>query len=404
VIAFLRRISTRRLLTLCASLVAIGGGGTAIAIAATSGGPVPQPKDLPVAIHDALTAPKVEGVTARIHFTNHLINNSDVRGGSPLLSGASGRLWASSDGHVRLELQADASSEGGGSSDSQIVSDGHSVTAYDSGSNTVYKADLPADRKDSTDASQDQPPSIAEIQQKLNDLMEHATVSGAQPSDVAGQPAYTVRIEPKQDGGLVGGAELAWDAVHGTPLRAAVYAKGDSSPVLELTVTDISYGPVDSSVFDVSPPPDAKVTDLTPKSGTGGTEGSGQQDRAPVTGLQQVQAAVSFPIAAPDSLAGLPRNEVRLIHSGDHPAALVTYGEGLGGIAVIEHPADAQSNSNSSGDNGQVSLPTVTINGVQGHELDTPLGTLIDFQRTGVGYTVIGSVVPATALAAAQGL
>ena len=223
-------------------------------------------------------------------------------------------------------------------------------------------------------------------------------------SDVAGQPAYTVRIEPKQNGGLVGGAELAWDAVHGTPLRAAVYAKGDSSPVLELTVTDISYGPVDSSAFDVSPPPDAKVTDLTRKSGTVGTDQSGQQDQSPVTGLQQVQGAVSFPISAPDALAGLSRNEVRLVHSGDHPAALVTYGEGLGGIAVIEHPADSSTGTGGGGDHGQVSLPTVSVNGIQGHELDTPLGTLIDFQRAGVGYTVIGSVVPATALAAAQGL
>jgi outer membrane lipoprotein-sorting protein len=406
VIAFLRRISTRRLLALSVAVVAIGAGGTALALAATGGGPTPPPKNLPVAIHDALTAPKVDGVTARIHFTNHLINNSDVQGGSPILSGASGRLWASSDGHVRLELQADASSEGG-ASDSQILSDGHQVTVYDSGSNTVYKADLPAgDSKDSAGTQSEQPPSIAEIQTKLSQLMEHATVSGAQPTDVAGQPAYTVRIEPKQNGGLVGGAELAWDAVHGTPLRAAIYAKGDSSPVLELEVTDISYGAVPSSVFDVSPPAGAKVTDLTPQSGSGSTAQGDQanQDQAPVTGLQQVQQAVSFPIAAPDSLAGLSRNEVRLIHSGDKPAALVTYGTGLGGIAVIEHPADPKASASTSGDQGQVSLPKVTINGVQGDELDTPLGTLIHFQRGSVDYTVIGSVVPATAQAAAQGL
>src|SRR5947208_9726659 len=131
VIALLRRISTRRLVALCALVVAAAGGGTALALAATDSGPTPPPKDLPVAIHDALTAPKVDGVTARIEFTNHLINNSDVRGGSPLLNGASGRLWASSDGHLRLELQADASSEGG-TGDSQITSDGRTVTVYDS--------------------------------------------------------------------------------------------------------------------------------------------------------------------------------------------------------------------------------------------------------------------------------
>ena len=402
-ILFLRRISTRRLLALCATVLAVGVGGAAIALAAASGGPTPPPKDLPVAIHDALTAPQVEGVTARVDFTNELVTGSDVRGGSPLLSGASGRLWASNDGHVRLELQADASSEGGGSSDTQVLSDGHQVTVYDSGTNTVYRADLPAGKADGGNdhSGQDQPPSVAEIQKQLSRLMEHANVSGAQPSDVAGRPAYTVRIEPQGNGGLVGGAELAWDAVHGTPLRVAVYSKGDSSPVLELRVTDISFGPVSSSVFDISPPAGAKVTDLTQHAG-GAPQGA-QQERAPVTGLQQVQAAVQFPLAAPDTLAGLPRNEVRLIDSGDHPAALVTYGTGLGGIAVIEHPVDSNATSRG-GDNGQISLPTVSINGVQGRELDTPLGSLIDFQRGGVGYTVVGSVVPATAQAAARGL
>ncbi|MFL5905990.1 MAG: LolA family protein, partial [Solirubrobacterales bacterium] len=333
-IAFLRRISTRHMLALWAAVVGIGAGGTALALAATGGAPTPPPKDLPVAIHDALTVPKVDGVTARIQFTNHLINNSDVQGGSPILNGASGRLWASSDGRVRLELQADASSEGA-TSDAQVLSDGHEVTVYDSGTDTVYKADLPADRQDSADTQNEQPPSVAEIAKDLSRLSEHATVSGAEPSDVAGQPAYTVRIGPKQDGGLVGGAELAWDAVHGTPLRAAIYAKGDSSPVVELKVTDISYGPVGSSVFDVTPPADAKVTDLTPH-GAGGEQQGEQPNGAPVTGLQQVQQTVSFPIAAPDSLDGLSRSEVRLIHSGDHPGALVTYGTGLGGIAVIE--------------------------------------------------------------------
>jgi outer membrane lipoprotein-sorting protein len=404
VIAFLRRISTRRLIALCAATVAVGVGGAAIAVAATSGGPTPPPKDLPVAIHDALAAPQVEGVSGRIKFTNQLVTGSDVRAGSPLIGGASGRFWASDDGHLRLELQADAGSQGGGAGDTQILSDGHHVSVYDSGTDTVYRADLPSrSAKEGTDGPQEQPPSVAEIQKRLNELMGHATVSGAEPSDVAGQPAYTVRIEPRRNGGLIGGAELAWDAENGTPLRAAVYSKGDSSPVLELKATDISFGPVSSSVFDVNPPSGAKITDLTPQSGMGGADGTGHAEGAPATGLQQVQAAVSFPITAPDALAGLPRSDVKLIHSGDHPAALVIYGTGLSGLAVIERSVGSNAGT-SDGEAGGVSLPTVSIDGVQGHELDTPLGSLINFQRGGVGYTVIGSVVPATAQAAARGL
>jgi outer membrane lipoprotein-sorting protein len=399
---YLRRISTRRLLALCAATVAFGVGAVALAMAATGGGPKPPAEPLPVAVHDALTAPTVQGVSARIQFTNHLINGSNVQGADPILSGASGRLWASSDGHFRLELQADFNSEGA-TSDSQVVSDGHRAWVYDSGSNTVFEGTLPAghDGKDRGSSASEQPPSLTEIKKGIAKLADHALLSGAQPTDIAGQPAYTVRVEPKRDAGLLGGAEVAWDATHGTPLRAAVYARGDSSPVLELKVTDISYGPVSSSVFDISPPPDAKVTDVNPPAHG---DGAGS-DAPPVTGLRAVQRQTSFAVAAPDTLAGLPRNEVRLIQSGKDAGALVTYGEGLSGIAVIEGPAGpAQGTGSQSGDRGQLSLPKVSVNGAQGEELETALGTMVRFERAGVEYTVIASAPPATVQTAARAL
>ena len=401
---YLRRISTRRLLALCAATVAVGAGATAIAMAATGGGPKPPAEPLPVAVHDALTAPAVQGVSARIQFTNHLISGSDIQGADPILSGASGRLWATSDGHLRLELQADASSEGA-TSDSQVVSDGHRAWAYDSGSNTVFEGTVPAGQEgneEGSDSANEQPPSLAQVEKGIARLAEHAGLSGAEPTDIAGQPAYTVRVEPKRDAGLLGGAELAWDAVHGAPLRAAVYARGDSSPVLELKVTDISYGSVPSSVFDISPPPDAQVTNVSPPAGHDG----GQGESAPVSGLQSVQQQVSFPVAAPDALAAVPRNEVRLIQSGKDSGALVTYGQGLGGIAVLERPAEqpAQGSSAPSGDQGQLTLPTVSVDGAQGEELDTALGTMIRFQRNGVEYTVLASAPPSTVLTAARAL
>jgi outer membrane lipoprotein-sorting protein len=401
-VKYLRRISTRRLLALSAATVALGAGATAIAMAASGGGPTPPAEPLPVAVHDAVTAPTVQGVSARIQFTNHLISGSDVQGADPILSGASGRLWATSDGHLRLELQADANSEGA-TSDSQVLSDGHRAWVYDSGSNTVFEGTLPAghDGADGSKPANEQPPSLDQIKKGIAKLAEHTLLSGAEPTDVAGHPAYTVRVEPKQNGGLLGGAELAWDAVHGTPLRVAVYAKGDSSPVLELKATDISYGAVPSSVFDISPPPGAQVTNVSPPA----HHENGKGDAAPVTGLQAVQQQTPFPIAAPDTLAGLPQNEVRLIQSGKDAGALVTYGQGLGGIAVIERPAGpTQSSSAQSGDHGQLTLPKVSINGAQGEELDTALGTVVRFQRNGVEYLVLGSAPPATVQTAARDL
>ena len=105
--------------------------------------------------------------------------------------------------------------------------------------------------------------------------MQHASVAGAIPADVAGQPAYEVRVSPSRDGGLFGGAALWWDANHGVPLQLAVYAVNDPSPVLDLTATSVSYGPIDPSVF--APPVAAKTEniDLSSHAGDHAANGSG---------------------------------------------------------------------------------------------------------------------------------
>jgi outer membrane lipoprotein-sorting protein len=380
-------------------IVAVAVGGTAIALAATGGGPVPPPKPLATAAHDALAAPAPEGVTARVSFTNHLISSSSIEGTDPILTGASGRLWLA-PGHFRIELQSERG-------DAQLVAGGKSFWVYDPRSNTVYRGALPQDwttqrwQKDPKDI-----PSLDQVKQFLSRLTQHTAVSAASPSDVAGRAAYTVRVSPKQNGGLIGAGELAWDAGNGIPLRIGVYAKGASSPVLALTVKDVSFGPVSSSSFDISPPPDAKVVQVDTPSGHQQSKNGGEQ--APVTGVVAVGKAVSFTLSAPDTLAGMQRQEVRLLNTGKGNAALVTYGHGPGGIAVLERASDPNHpipSPQGGGDHhGGLDLPTVSIGGVQAQELATPLGTALQFERGGVAYAVIGSVPPATAEAAAQGL
>src|ERR1039458_2389030 len=145
----LRRTSLTRLLLVCALVVALGVSVTALAFSLTSG-PVPPAKPLVSAIHDSLVAPQVEGVSADVQFTNHLLDGSTLAslGGSggggiagasasnPLLSGGSGRLWISDTGRIRLELQS-------GSGDSQLLYDGSTLSFYDASSNTLYRYTLP---------------------------------------------------------------------------------------------------------------------------------------------------------------------------------------------------------------------------------------------------------------------
>jgi hypothetical protein len=203
-------------------------------------------------------------------------------------------------------------------------------------------------------------------------------------------------LSPKHDGGLLASAELAWDAEHGVPLRVAIFAQGSRSPVLELTVTQISYGSVPTSDVDIMPPAGAKVVDI----GSHGDQKSGGAEAAPVTGLAAVQAAAGFPVTAPDTLVGLPRQDVRLVGGTDSKTALVVYGHGLGGIVLIERQADTSQPSGAA----SASLPTVSLDGVTAHELATQLGTVLEWQRGGTSYVLAGSLPSAAAETAARQL
>ena len=394
--SLLRTLPTGRLIALLAAVAAVVAGGTAIALGAVGGRPVPPAKPLARAVHDAIAAPDVSGITARITFINKLIDSSSLEGGGPLLKGAKGRLWLG-DGHrLRLELQTDRG-------DAQIVSDGVDAWVYDSTSHTVYRGKLPQGMR--ADKADGKVPTLADVQKGLTELAQTTDLSRANPGNVAGRPAYTVRISPKHDGGLLGAGALAWDAAKGVPLRAAVYAQGSNTPVLELKAEHIRYGKVPASAFAVSPPADAKVVNIDVPSRSPATSRHQRGGERAVTGVGPVSKAVPFKLAAPATLVGLPRHEVRLVDWKGETAAVVTYGQHLGGVVVIEQPAEPAATSSPSDKRaGGLQLPKVSINGATGEELDTALASMIRFQRGGVAYTVLGSVPPAAAQAAAREL
>jgi outer membrane lipoprotein-sorting protein len=384
----LRRLPLSRLLLVCAAVIAVGASATAIALALDTG-PTPPAKPLAQAAHDALTAAPVEGVSASVKLTNKLVEGADLASGggeagqlsqSPLLSGASGRLWIAKDGRVRLELQAEKG-------DTQVLYDGKTVTIYDASTNTLYRYTPPADKsvpgeikrtevspdgsskitsivrpEKASSATDHEPPSVAKIEEGIAKLSKHADVSGATPTDVAGQPAYTVRVSPKESGSLFGGAELSWDAVHGVPLRAALYSSTSSSPVIELAASEISYGPVASSVFEFTPPAGAKIDELTLPTGHDTSKAGGQG-------------------------------------SHGHPN-VTTKGHGVSAVDVLE----SKTKPGEKPLNLPEGLPKVHIGATTATELPTALGTLLSFERSGVRYLLVGSVTPQAIEAVARGL
>jgi outer membrane lipoprotein-sorting protein len=369
---YLRRLPLSLLLLVCGLVVVLGASVTALALALGTG-PTPPAKPLPEAIHEALTAPPVDGVSARIQLSDHLLEGANLASGgagtagrlssSPLLNGGAGRLWIAKDGRARLELQSEQG-------DTQIYYDGHdTVSLYDASSNTLYRYAVPAHEGGSpeggsagsgTSTATHEPPSVAKIEEAISNLHQ-VNVSGATPTDIAGQAAYTVRVSPKEPGSLIAGAELSWDAVHGVPLRAAIYSTTSATPAIALAATEVSYGAVDGSVFEFKPPASAKVEEVA----------------APAEGAVK-----------PDA-------------SGEHPT-VTTHGQGIASVAVIEGKAKAGSGGSSSA--LPEGLQKVRVGGVEASELPTELGTVLSFERAGVSYLLAGAVSPATVEAVAKGL
>ena len=283
-------------------------------------------------------------IYARISFTDNLIDSTDLQGTDPILSGASGRLWLSTTTHeLRLELQ-------GENGDAQVVVNNGAFSIYDPMSNTVYKGTLPTERARTTGkAGTDTIPTVAQIQSQLNQLTQNIDVAGPMPRNVAGQPAYKVVLTPKHSGGLLGSVQLAWDARARRPARdrdlldeqqhAGARAEGHRHLLRGGVRQRVQGRPAGRGEggqdLDAGEAPKAH------------SEGQARQARGKaatdITGAAAVQAHLPFTLVAPNTLDGLPQQSVQLLDWGGSPAALVTYGQGLGGIAVIEQTASSQS-------------------------------------------------------------
>ena len=115
---------------------------------------------------------------------------------------------------------------------------------------------------------------------------------------------------------------------------------------------------------------------------------------APRKGKEFLLSELYVSVQGESSLVGLPRRDVRLL-GGE--TVLVLYGEGLGGIALVERKSDT------SGPDSQLSgLPTVSLDGLTAHELATQLGTVLEWQAAGTSYVLAGSLPAAAAEAAAR--
>jgi hypothetical protein len=178
---------------------------------------------------------------------------------------------------------------------------------------------------------------------------------------------------------LIGSARLVVDADTATPLRVGLYGRQGLAPVVSIVLSDVRYGPVDPSVFDLRLPfgmRPAPIRFSSPPS-LGGASGC----------------------AGPGRLAGLMLAGCRFTAGSQTAGRMLVYGRSLGAVLVLEEPTQGDP----AGGLWRL-LPAVSIGNASGRELTTVLGTVIRFGRGGVTYTVAGSRPRAVVEAAARGL
>ncbi|HEV8451707.1 MAG TPA: hypothetical protein VGQ45_09755 [Gaiellales bacterium] len=355
---------------------------TAMALTA-SHGKVPPSKPLAVALHDAATAPPAAGVTAQFAIHQHLIPGSSTLLSTGPLADASGTVWAA-DGKVRLSIHSALGS-------TQLAYDGRSLSFFSSKNHAAYRLALGSHEHGTASSAGHAPPSVADISKLLTEVGNDAVLSGAIPGNIAGRPAYTVQVRSRHASGLVGSLALAWDATHGVPLRFAITPRGSDTPALELVVTHIRFGKLPPGATSLTLPPGTRTEALHLPSKQRLQRAAGHVHSA--TGARAVAKAVPFHVTAPPTLAGRPRTEVRSLGDG----ALVVYGHGLDSLLVFEKQAGD--------DSGMLpAMAPVSVNGAAGHELETTLGSILQFSTGRVTYTVAGFQTADTILSAAQSL
>jgi outer membrane lipoprotein-sorting protein len=162
------------------------------------------------------------------------------------------KVWFSDPAHFRLAVPQSMS-------ESDVIRNGRSAWLWDSSTNTVTHIALPAGAPVPPVPSLPLTPQQA-AGQVLARVGPTTAVSVDSNVTVAGQAAYQLVLAPKSSRSLVGQVRIAIDAQHNVPLRVQVFAKGATSPAIQVGFTSVSFVQPAAANFTFSPPAGAKVT------------------------------------------------------------------------------------------------------------------------------------------------
>jgi outer membrane lipoprotein-sorting protein len=337
--AWYRRGPVRALVPL--AVVAVIAGGTALAPSLASANP-----SLPAVTAQQLLAKvassKVDAFSGTVNLTTNL--------GLPQLPDLSGTAnpFSLLSGSHTLEVAANGPQQQRVAlldqlSEYDFVHNGDQFWTYDSEQNAVGYGKASGDAK--TKAAQEkklkQPagavPSTPQqaAQQLLAAISPSTSVSVGAPRTVAGRSAYLLVLAPKQQGSLIGQAEISVDSATGTPLGVALYPVGSATPFFDVSFTSVSLTAPPASRFDFTAPKGATVTPLE-QDKSAAPKGSSQQSLDPQVLGTNWLSVLELHGVTPAELAGAVSGVGQQATQGDTNSASSDGGSGQlfsGGIS-----------------------------------------------------------------------
>lgn len=161
------------------------------------------------------------------------------------------RVWYGGQGKERLAIMAPMAER-------DVIRNGRSLWTYTSTTNEVTHATLPAATHESQSHAPDMTPQQA-AEQALRAIDPSTQVVVDRTASVAGRSAYQLDLLPRDSRSLIGSVRIAIDAATSMPLQVQVFARGASSPALQIGFTDLSMSAPSASVFDFVKPAGATV-------------------------------------------------------------------------------------------------------------------------------------------------
>jgi hypothetical protein len=241
-----------------AGILAIGVAAAVATIPSASAAPVLAPRtaaqllaSVGQASHVQFTGTVVE--TASLGLPS-LPSNLTGDSSSPyaLLTGShTMRIWYGSPDHFRLSVP-------GTLSETDLVRDGGTLWEWESGSDDAAKFTVADKKVDDTRTAPLTPQQAAS--EALSEVGPTTTVSTDPNVSVAGQSAYELVLAPKSHQSLIGQVRIAVDSANGLPLRVEVFARGATSPAIQVGYTQVQFVAPASSELTFTPPPGSHVT------------------------------------------------------------------------------------------------------------------------------------------------